>query len=335
MASPWKHLRIVVLHYSAKKIPWTRSGGGRPRRIWSSMQRSSSRQEVQTGEVRAISEWWVKRGNQALKACTTHAKLTRDPEKLIMNILLLKRALIESPREYPQCAHLVGFGKEPEPESFKGYTDKGELLLHVRKRVKLAQEEREGLRAAAKMTGLRLDIEAFSVDAHPYFSGMLQDYFHARLEDESFIQLLPLPLPLVARGVVFTFSFPSKLRPPDADARFGMRDCFLSCRQRCKRTRWPELNAMDEFVAVSPFIPCYRCWFQGCKYEDSKNGAFFMGYCERLKTIGEKGGGCWIKMRKDGPTWPTWSAEKWSRPGLRSQKTAGTRGGVCIAWYLG
>lgn len=122
-------------------------------------------QEAQTGEVRAMSEWWVERGIQALKACTTNGKLTRDPEKLIVNTLLLERALIDRAREFPQYAHLIGLGKATEPDSFKGFTDEGdeqtgEMLLHVGKRLKPGQGERQGLQAAVEMQGLRLDTEA-------------------------------------------------------------------------------------------------------------------------------------------------------------------------------
>lgn len=37
-------------------------------------------------------------------------------------------------------------------------------------------------------------------------------------------------------------------------------------------------NSLYEFNAVSSFFPCYRCWFEGCKYEESKKGTFFLGY---------------------------------------------------------
>lgn len=84
-------------------------------------------QEQQTGSVRATSEFWVERGIQKIKACTTNGKLTRDPEKLIFNNLLLEEALFDRAREYPaEYAPLLGLTEETDPEDFKGVTDKGD-----------------------------------------------------------------------------------------------------------------------------------------------------------------------------------------------------------------
>lgn len=145
-------------------------------------------QETQTGAVRATAEWWVERGIQGLKACTTNGKLTRDPEKLIVNILLLERALVDRAREYPQYAHIVGLGESPPPSEFKGYADKGdersgELLLHVGKPVKLSDEGWQGLRAVAEGMGVALEIEkckAYRFTAAKTAHGVIHSKAHTR-----------------------------------------------------------------------------------------------------------------------------------------------------------
>lgn len=56
------------------------------------MSQHLAEEELKTGAVRSTVEWWVERGVQAMKSCTTNGELTRNPEKLIVNNLLLKKA---------------------------------------------------------------------------------------------------------------------------------------------------------------------------------------------------------------------------------------------------
>lgn len=42
----------------------------------------------------------------------------------------------------------------------------------------------------------------------------------------------------------------------------------------------PAMRKLLEFVAVSAYVGCGRCWFEGCKYCDSKAGTYFQGYSE-------------------------------------------------------
>jgi hypothetical protein len=52
----------------------------------------------------------------------------------------------------------------------------------------------------------------------------------------------------------------------------------------------PARNKLLEFVSVASFLACYRCWFEGCKYLDSRTGTYFRGYTERAPQYVRKEG---------------------------------------------
>jgi hypothetical protein len=168
------HACTFNLHMVATHLPW---------------------QELQTGAIPTTSEWFVERGIQAMKAKTTNGKLSRNPEKLIVNDLLVQKALIERARENPEFESLVGLTEPEERQDFKGYTDKGdpttgEQLLHVGKLVKLKKENWDGL--AAMATSLdrcfeRNVCKVYQFSAARNENGVLQSKAHLRtVSRESF-----------------------------------------------------------------------------------------------------------------------------------------------------
>lgn len=145
-------------------------------------------QEKQAGSVRATSEFWVERGIQKMKACTTNGKLTRDPEKMIFNNLLLEEALFDRAREYPEYAPLLGLAEEEDPSEFKGITDKAAAgsvlqLLHVGKEVKLSPWQFEELRKVAFDVQSPVDVgscKVFQFTAARCEHGVVQSTGHLR-----------------------------------------------------------------------------------------------------------------------------------------------------------
>lgn len=114
-------------------------------------------QEDQTGALAATSEYWVERMIGVMKAKTKKGGLTWNPEKMICNDLLVRKALQDRAREFPHLAHLVGLGEQEEPSEFKGPSDQldegsGQQLLHVGREVelgKLTETEVTSLRIVA------------------------------------------------------------------------------------------------------------------------------------------------------------------------------------------
>jgi hypothetical protein len=168
------HACTFNLHMVSRHLPW---------------------QELQTGAIPTTSEWFVERGIQVMKAKTTNGKLSRNPEKLIVNDLLAQKALIERARENPEVECLVSLSEPEEPEDLKGYTDKGdpetsEQLLHVGKMVRLNVEDGGGLAVVAKSLGRCLErnvCKVYQFSAERTENGVVQSKAHFRtVSRESF-----------------------------------------------------------------------------------------------------------------------------------------------------
>lgn len=56
------------------------------------------------------------------------------------------------------------------------------------------------------------------------------------------------------------------------------------------RTRPPGTSCSIKFASVASFFSCYRCWFEGCKYLDSRTGTYFGRYTERAPQYVRKEG---------------------------------------------
>jgi hypothetical protein len=99
-------------------------------------------QETATGAVANALEWWVEQGCQEMKETVVNMGLTSQPAKVIGNDVILRKALINCAREFPEYAALVGLSELTEATDFKGPTDElrgGVQFLHVGKELRVGQ----------------------------------------------------------------------------------------------------------------------------------------------------------------------------------------------------
>jgi hypothetical protein len=111
--------------------------------------------------------------------------MTREPDKVVGNDLLLEKALTDRAAENPQLRPLVGLGEQEEPLDFKGPTDEregGVQLLHVGRELTVGSLSGEELAALGKLAedrGFTTDLARWQL--HEFRAAMVGDEaFQAR-----------------------------------------------------------------------------------------------------------------------------------------------------------
>jgi hypothetical protein len=120
------------------------------------------KQEDALGDTGRSMEYFVEQHVGEMKKRVSG--MTREPDKVAGNDLLLEKALTDRAAENPQLRPLVGLGEQQEPADFKGPTDerdRGVQLLHVGKESivgSLSAEELAALGKLAEDRGFTMDV---------------------------------------------------------------------------------------------------------------------------------------------------------------------------------
>jgi hypothetical protein len=132
--------------------------------------RHAHEQESATGSTANSMEWFVEQHVGELKKRV--AGMTREPQKVVGNDVLLEKALIDRVTEKPQFRAAIALGEEKEPEIFKGPTDVcegGVQLLHVGQPLGVAQlgdDELASLQRHAEEVSFTTDVQRWEVHEH-------------------------------------------------------------------------------------------------------------------------------------------------------------------------
>jgi hypothetical protein len=114
-------------------------------------------------------EWWVEQGCQEMKETLVNMGLTSQPAKVIGNDVILRKALINCARDFPEYAGLVGLSEVTEAADFKGPTDEmreGVQFLHVGKVLLVGQIVELVLGSLVKyaeLVGFTTDVRGWTV----------------------------------------------------------------------------------------------------------------------------------------------------------------------------